>query len=185
MYCPKCATENIETASFCRSCGVDISFVSQALSGMLPVAAPMSGNNLTGSGRRKRKDKDEGPPTMARGVEKLFMGIGFVFVSLAIWRFMPGGFAWWFWMLIPAFAMMGGGVSQIIQSKQRLESVYQPPTLPATRPSYQQPSINAPATPAADFPYSRKTGEILQPPSVTEATTRHLKTNVEDPASKI
>lgn len=115
---------------------------------------------------------------MARGVEKLFMGIGFVFVSLAIWRFMPGGFAWWFWMLIPAFAMIGGGVSQMLQSKQRMDNIYQPPSFPPTRP--QSPSLNAPLTHAADFPYTRNTGEILQPPSVTEATTRHLKTNVED-----
>jgi hypothetical protein len=185
MYCPKCAAENIETASFCRSCGADISLIPQALTGTLPVVASTPGSNPIQTGRRQRKGKDEGPPTLARGIEKLFMGIGFVFVSLAIWRFMPGGFAWWFWMLIPAFAMMGGGVSQILQSKQRLEGVYQPPTLPAVRSPYQQPSINAPATPAAEFPYSRKTGEILQPPSVTEATTRHLKTNVEDPASKI
>ena len=38
MFCPKCASQNIDGASFCRVCGANISLVPQALSGQLPVA---------------------------------------------------------------------------------------------------------------------------------------------------
>ena len=36
MFCPKCATQNIDGASFCRACGANISLIPQALSGQLP-----------------------------------------------------------------------------------------------------------------------------------------------------
>ncbi len=38
MFCPKCATQNVDGASFCRSCGANISLIPQALSGQLPTA---------------------------------------------------------------------------------------------------------------------------------------------------
>lgn len=36
MYCPKCATENVESARFCRACRANLSLVPRALSGDLP-----------------------------------------------------------------------------------------------------------------------------------------------------
>ena len=33
MFCPKCATQNLDGASFCRSCGANISLIPQALAG--------------------------------------------------------------------------------------------------------------------------------------------------------
>ena len=40
MYCPKCGSQNIENAQFCRACGTNLSSVSQALEGKLPEAVP-------------------------------------------------------------------------------------------------------------------------------------------------
>ena len=31
MYCPTCAAQNVDNAQFCRACGADISFLSQAM----------------------------------------------------------------------------------------------------------------------------------------------------------
>ncbi len=42
MYCPKCGTNNIDNASFCRACGTNLSLVPQALTGHLP--APPAGH---------------------------------------------------------------------------------------------------------------------------------------------
>ena len=36
MFCPKCATQNLDGASFCRSCGANISLIPQALAGQVP-----------------------------------------------------------------------------------------------------------------------------------------------------
>jgi len=35
MFCPKCATQNVDGAHFCRSCGANISLVPQALTGQI------------------------------------------------------------------------------------------------------------------------------------------------------
>ena len=39
MFCPKCATQNLDGASFCRACGANISLVPQALTGQMANAA--------------------------------------------------------------------------------------------------------------------------------------------------
>ena len=38
MFCPKCAAQNLDGASFCRVCGANVSLIPQALSGQLPEA---------------------------------------------------------------------------------------------------------------------------------------------------
>jgi len=38
MFCPKCASQNVEGASYCRACGANVSLVPQALNGQLPNA---------------------------------------------------------------------------------------------------------------------------------------------------
>ncbi|MDQ3650266.1 MAG: zinc-ribbon domain-containing protein [Acidobacteriota bacterium] len=38
MYCPSCAVQNVEGASYCRACGANISLVPQAMTGRLPEA---------------------------------------------------------------------------------------------------------------------------------------------------
>ena len=40
MFCPKCATQNLDGASFCRGCGANISLVSQALTGQMTQPQP-------------------------------------------------------------------------------------------------------------------------------------------------
>src|SRR5215831_8912793 len=41
MYCPNCAAQIEETQKYCRSCGTDVSLVSQALRANCPVGAPL------------------------------------------------------------------------------------------------------------------------------------------------
>lgn len=158
MFCPKCATQNVEGASFCRSCGVNISLVPHALSGQLP-AAPADDDLDRGSRRQRRKR----PPTIDEGVRHLVMGIAFVVVSILIGRYSPGGWTWWYWMLIPAFSFLGRGISDLIRAKQA-------GAFGAVQPS---PQLQAPNPIQIPSPHS--TSELMPPvPSVTEGTTRHL-----------
>ena len=157
MFCPKCATQNVDGASFCRSCGANISLIPQALSGQLP-AAPASEFFERGLRRRRRKE-----PSLDEGIRHLFMGIAFIIVSILIGKYSPGGWTWWYWMLIPAFTFLGRGISDIIRVNQ---AKTQSPTL-------GQPQMNAAAR-LQSLPVAR-TGELMTPvPSVTEGTTRHL-----------
>ena len=156
MYCPKCATENVDSTKFCRSCGSNLSLVPQALTGRLP-EAPLSRHGR----RRHRHREDDGPATLANGITKAFMGIGFMLVAAAVLFFAPAGQTWWFWMLIPAFAMLGKGIAEIVTVK------------------YASPAPVSAASQTA-MP-TRRTGELpppsdvlYPPPSITEQTTRQL-----------
>jgi hypothetical protein len=157
MFCPKCATQNVDGASYCRSCGANISLIPQALSGQLP-AAPANDLRDRLSRRRRRKE-----PSLDEGIRHLFMGVAFIIVSILIGKYSPGGWTWWYWMLIPAFTFLGRGISDIVRVKQAK-------TEP---PMFGQPQMNAAAR-LQSVPVAR-TGELMAPvPSVTEGTTRHL-----------
>src|SRR5215212_2529991 len=113
MYCPKCGAQNIEDANFCRGCGADLSLVPQAMTGHLAerraVGHDAIGQPYDESGRRIHRRRE--PPRLDKAITNIFMGIGFLLVSLSVMRFAPAGRIWWFWMLIPAFTMLGGGVA--------------------------------------------------------------------------
>lgn len=180
MFCPKCGTKNPDNGKFCRFCGTDLSPVSEALSGKLTKKNQsfvkvdfMQSDQMCGT--------DDKPVTLESALGKLFMGLAFLIVSIVL-AFTPMGRTWWFWMLIPAFAMLGSGVAQYIQlKKQERKSALTPepethkafsaqrtnPELPPTQNDYISPN---------DLRY--KTGDLV-PPSVVEETTRHLEINQE------
>ncbi len=165
MFCPKCATQNSEGASFCRSCGANISLVPQALTGQLPEASPVGfGESLRDARRRRRHS---GTPRMDDGIRQLVMGIGFLLVAISVGLFGAemGGRVWWFWMLIPAFALLGKGISQIVQVKQKNKSLPASSAMLSDTVSSRQPLNALPP---------RNTAQLVPPPSVTEGTTRHL-----------
>jgi hypothetical protein len=159
MFCPKCATQNVDGASFCRSCGANISLIPQALSGQLPTA-PAKGRRDWDSLRKRRRE-----PSLDSGIRHLTMGLAFLIISVLIGKYSPGGWTWWYWMLIPAFTLLGRGISEIVRVQQAKT---------AAAPTFEQPpQMNAGAR-LQSLPVAR-TGELMTPvPSVTEGTTRHL-----------
>ena len=170
MFCPKCGTQNPEKGKFCRSCGTDLGNVGAALTGQLPQRAQML----------DRKGK---PISWEGAITKLFMGLAFVIISIAL-AVTGAGRGWWFWMLIPGFMFVGGGLAHLMQLKKAergpvaagVVANHQPqigsqpsaPSLPPTQTHY--------VSPAAESRY--KTGDLV-PPSVTENTTRHLEADSE------
>jgi hypothetical protein len=160
MFCPKCATQNLAGASYCRSCGANISLIPHALSGQLPQAVE-DGEFVGRRGRRK----DRGKPSLDHAFKNMFMGIAFLLVSIAL-GFSMMGRGWWFWMLIPAFSMMGSGVAQYIRIREREKRELS--AAAAARASMLHPQ-------GVNTFHTRNTGELVAPPpSVTEGTTRHL-----------
>ena len=169
MFCPKCATQNGDDAKFCRACGADISLVPQAVTGALAerLAAVEARRDL----RHRHRRGDKGPPSIERAVRHLFMGVAFIFLAFAIRTWAPAGNIWWFWMLLPAASMLADGVSSFLrlgEEKRRRESL----------PYVQTQTAVPPPRYASALP-PRDTGEMSPPPSVTEATTRHLGVPVE------
>lgn len=154
MYCPSCAVANNDDTKFCRGCGANLSLVPQALTGQLPAAGS------TRSHRRSRHGKGfdhRKGPDIGDGIQKAFLGIAFLLIALIL-GFVGGGRGWWFWLLIPSFALLGKGVAEIVTAK------LSPGAAQASMPPAPRPAEMPPHT----------TGPIMPPPSVTEGTTRHL-----------
>jgi hypothetical protein len=170
MFCPKCGAQNIEDAKFCRGCGADIGLVPQAMTGNLPekraVGYDAAGQPYDETGHRLRKQKE--PPRLDKAITNIFMGIGFLLVAFSVMKFAPGGRMWWFWMLIPAFSLLGGGVAEYARVKQgRGEET----KLPDVESRQAMPPMPARVSALPQ----RNTSELIPPPpSVTEGTTRHL-----------
>ena|SRR5205807_2087632 len=167
MFCPKCATQNVDGASFCRSCGANISLLPQALSGQLPTTQDQY---LDRKIRRARKLRyqDDVPANLEKGIVNVFMGIGFLIAALAVMFKFPGGFTWGWAFFIPSFSCFGRGVAMIVAAKRR-------------RQQFQAGGLNSDSllprgtSPSFTETKRRSTNELMPPaPSVTEGTTRHL-----------
>lgn len=183
MFCPRCATNNLEGARFCRSCGADISLVPQALTGNMPVEDQSMATEEDSHHRRGRRRT----PSVDKAIKSIFTGLGFLIVAIVL-AFVPMGRAWWFWMLIPAFTSLGGGIAEWVRFKQTQPTRSLPPgSMP---PSFAA----APPPPrAVEFPVRNTAELVMPPPSVTEGTTRlledeaptrHIGRAVENPVSK-
>ncbi|MEP7037242.1 MAG: zinc ribbon domain-containing protein [Acidobacteriota bacterium] len=122
MFCQKCGTKNPDNGKFCRNCGTNLSANSNNLVekfnsefgnfnkrvnqfGMMPPLDPM-----------RLRDKKGKPVHWESAMTKLFTGIAFSVVTIAL-AFTAMGTGWWFWMLIPAFSCLGAGIAQIMQLK--------------------------------------------------------------------
>jgi hypothetical protein len=170
MFCPKCATQNVDGASFCRACGANISLLPQALTGRLP-EAEKSGYPESRAARRRKRYRNDEVLSLERGIMNLFLGIGFLFASMAVIFRFPGGFTWGWCFLIPGFSCIGKGVAAIVASRRT-----QPgnSTLKVEGSTGFSGIAGTNYSPPLAEPVAR-TGELMpHVPSVTEGTTRHL-----------
>jgi hypothetical protein len=161
MFCPKCATQNVDGSSFCRSCGANISLIPQALTGQLPKAdadQPQCYDRYDRFSRRRWRNRE---PNIEDGIRSVTMGVAFTVVSLLVATYAPAGRVWWFWLLIPAFGCFARGFAEL--ARLRMAKNQTTPAQPQLN-KVRQPNLSA-----------TNTGELTPPvPSVTEGTTRHL-----------
>src|SRR5262249_34591626 len=170
MYCPKCAAQIEDTQKFCRSCGANVSLVSQALEGQLPNALTIGVHAGRGRHRRRNWHEEKRPPSIERAVGSFFTGIGFIMAALAVLFFFPGGVTWGWAFFIPGFACLGGGAGQYLRLKeQRQQQQFNSASNPQS--SYQ--TTVQPSQPVAELS-APTTSELQTPASVTEHTTKHL-----------
>jgi hypothetical protein len=185
MFCPKCGTQNLETGKFCRSCGTDLSPVSDALAGtstdfQMPLMSPKQMRNQNA----QIYGKDKKPINYEQAITKIFTGLAFLIVAavLGITK-VAGGQFWWFWMLIPAFGSLGSGIAQYMHLRKSekndlLISAQETNQIPAHAPNAALPSTqNVDYVKPQNSIYD--TGELVAPPSIVEGTTRHLEINRE------
>lgn len=172
MFCPKCGIENPDNGKYCRSCGTDLGNVSAVLSGKTPIV-PYTVDP------RKRGVSWEASYT------KIFTGAAFLLVSIILGiTGKIGADKWWFWLLIPAFALLSSGIAQMVQLRklEKLEAGF----IPQNEQNVISASQNNTALPPIQTDYRMPprqsiydTEDLVIQPSVTENTTRHLKINEE------
>lgn len=168
MFCPKCGQPNPETGKFCRGCGTDLGNVSSALAAVPAMPALVM-------------DKKGKPVSWEGAITKFATGFAFIAIAIVLGvTNMAGGRVWWFWMLIPAFTMIGSGVAQYVQLKKAEKGLLPlPPAESTANLSAVQNTALPPAQTTWVAPESRyKTGDLV-PPSVTDGTTRHLEMDSE------
>lgn len=170
MFCPKCAAQNVEGASFCRVCGANVSLVPQALTGELPEAKSDDYRSRRGRRRQREWERDI-EPSIEKGIMNVIMGIGFIIAALAITLKFPSGIFWGWTMFIPGFSKLGRGVASIVAARRHESGNLAGPNTVAHFPNDRSSA----AAPMLSGPGVRNTGELRPPvPSVTEGTTRHL-----------
>ena len=128
--------------------------VPQAMTGQVVQQQP---EEIEGRGGRRRRGERAREASLDHAFKNIFMGIAFLIIAIALSRTIGAG--WWFWMLLPAFSMMGTGLAQYIRVREREKrAALMPP--PVAHAFQEQP---------------RPPGELRAPvASVTEGTTRHL-----------
>jgi hypothetical protein len=170
MFCPKCGTKNPDDGKFCRKCGTDLEIVADAITGNLKISDKMSA--------KRQKKKEVGWDS---AISTLFTGLAFFAVTIIL-ALSGAGRGWWFWMLIPAFAILGTGIAKIIQIKQdEQEKASMNPANRMSELSSREREALPPQQTEYVSPHEQggyRTGD-LAPPSVIEKTTRHLEMDKE------
>ena len=111
-------------------------------------------------------------------MKKLFTGIAFLIVTMAL-AFSQAGRDWWFWMLIPAFGMIGTGIAQYIQIRQANKG------LPVYSPTIGQNALGSspgPALPQAQTEWDEWREDVKELEKQPYPVKRRVPKSVEPPA---
>ena len=153
MYCPGCATQNVDSVKFCRACGTNLEVVSLALRGqsVLPAEAQPREVDWIEKQRTSKRRLIQGG--MLLGLSALIAAFGFSiigepFVWLMIWAVFFGWMAGW------GGVLLSWGLSSLIEAKSALRELSAVPVATAIADAHNT---------------NRLTGQ-----SVTEDSTRKL-----------
>ena len=176
MYCPKCNQQQAsEEMRFCSRCGFPLSGVAQLLAndGLLPVSA--AEQNAAAASRRKKIISES------------------AFLTLIAWAmtfgailFVDFGGPFEVFALVSAIVFFIVGLIGLIRFIYGFFFVKDTPKVEKPRDRSIPPPVTQSALPPAqsipvsDYPRRVHTKEIVQPPSITENTTKLLDENISD-----
>jgi hypothetical protein len=168
VFCPKCGIENPDNGKFCRSCGTDLAVVSGALQGKSPTIPYIVDPRKRGV-------------SWQNAVTKTAAGTAFLLVSLILGiTGKIGAENWWFWLLIPAFVFLSGGIAQIFQLKkvEKIEAGFSQNDNSNKLSGAQSKNSLPPVQTDFSMPPKKsiyETDDLVVPAGVTENTTRNLQ----------
>ena len=174
MYCPRCATETSEVdAKFCRSCGVDLNLVTQAMAGRISWRAQLLNRLdyffLSQREFEERENAREGGWNTFLGVCLLLCSILGLIIETRLWSF-------WVFLLIFSFVSLKIGIGNLRLYK-RYKLGGDPPQM---RPNEGPLTLlKIPAEQGKLAPSPAITNRTV-PPSSSENTTELLTENKRD-----
>lgn len=135
MYCPSCSTHSIDGAKFCKSCGMNLSVVTQALNGGVVISDPIRDREF----KRARKQITDGIHGSAVGASLL--------VAAALSYFLVANSPWLYTFSL-LFAL--GGIIKLFRSTGSIIDAKVGPKLldPALQPRGTGGLNNSSALPA-------------------------------------
>jgi len=176
MYCPRCATQNLEGAKFCRACGTNLETVALALAQQLD---PTQSDKKPKAAKNKLEKRSEGLTKIVRATGMIGAS-GLVGAALALFSGKPDWIIIWMifagWLACLGVIAFVSGIADLIESRftpahagpRAVETVSQTNPLRSGDDQEILPSSAAP--------------NLLVPSSITEHTTELL--NGQQRASK-
>jgi len=178
MYCPRCATQNPDSAKFCRACGTNLETVALALAQPLdPAQADKDAAKNPQAGKFEKRS--EGLAKIVRG-SGLIGASGLVGVALALFSNQPDWII--LWMVFAGWMACWGVMSLVAGIAALIESRFTP--LQGRHTAGEIVSRTTPLPSGDDqeiLPVSA-TPKLSLPSSITEHTTELL--NGQHPTSK-
>ena len=165
MYCPRCATPNLEGVKFCRACGTNLVTVALALE--------EQSSPLTKQDPPPDKIQDDWLSKRRYGMKKIVEGTGLISAStllgaaLGVFSHEPHWIIIWFvmvgWMAVIGVMALAYGIGSLLESRFIRRELMRPET--------QLPVL----TTRTNDPFSAPiTSPKLSAPSVTDNTTELL-----------
>lgn len=174
MYCPRCATETSEVdAKFCRSCGVDLNLVTQAMAGKISWRSQLLNRLdyffLSQREFEERENAREGRWNTFLGVCLFLTSIVGLITETRLW-------STWVFLLIFSFVSLKIGIGNLRLYK-RYKLGGDPPEM---RPREDELTLLKIPTETRKLSPSLEATSRSMPPSITEKTTVLLNEDKKD-----
>ena len=130
MYCPRCATQKVDSGKFCRACGADLETVALALAEHPSVAAgkdkPGTDTQKTDANRLKKRSKAARNTVQGAILLSTALLIG---VALGLFTDKPDWMVVWTvffgWMACWGIVSLGFGIGGILESRMMSRQIGQ------------------------------------------------------------
>jgi len=180
MYCPRCATQNLDGAKFCRACGTNLETVALALAQPLDLAqANKNAAKEPKASKNKLEKRSEGLTKIVRA-SGLIGASALVGAALALFSNNPDWII--IWMIFAGWMACWGVILFVSGLAALIGSVFTPP--PARHMTGETVSRTTPLRSGDDQQILPTSGtpKLSLPSSITEHTTELL--NGQHPTSK-